>query len=152
MSDLTPSYGVTLLMAKIMMRFLLSLLLLCSLTSLASAADKNTALVHPGETIYVRFETQGKKIKFLSASKEKDEAAQVILTFDKDPKRDTGIRTLKVENKFTPDLVYKVEMRQLTQDHQERGKPTPVVGGKVAFDEYPWVVEELACFDFQLER
>ena len=58
-----------------MKRFLLSVLLLCSLTSLAMAADKNTALLHPGETVYVRFETNGKKIKFVSASKEKDEAA-----------------------------------------------------------------------------
>jgi len=135
-----------------MKRFLLSLLVLCALTSLATAAEKNTALIHPGETVYVRFETQGKKIKFLSASKEKDDAAQIIFTFDKDPKRDTGIRTLKVENKFPSDLVYKVEMRQLSHNHQARGQPTPVVGGKVAFDEYPWVVEELACFDFQLER
>jgi hypothetical protein len=33
-----------------------------------------------------------------------------------------------------------------------RGKPTPVVGGKVAFDDYPYFIEELACFDFKLER
>lgn len=133
-----------------MKRFLLSVLLLCSLTSLAMAADKNTALLHPGETVYVRFETNGKKIKFLSASKEKDEAAQVIFTFDKELKG--GMRTLKVENKFPSDLVYKVELRQLSQNHQARSKPTPVVGGKVAFDDYPFFVEELACFDFKLER
>jgi hypothetical protein len=133
-----------------MKRFLLSVLLLCSITSLAVAAEKNTALIHPGETVYVKFETQGKKIKFLSASKEKDEAAQVILTFDNEMK--SGMRTLKVENKFPADLVYKIELRQLSQNHQARGKPTPVVGGKVAFDEYPYFVEELACFDFKLER
>ena len=133
-----------------MKRFLLSLLILCSLTSLAVAADKNTALLHPGETVYVRFEAQGKKIKFLSASQEKDEAAQVIFTWEKESK--AGMRIMKVENKFPSDLVYRVEMRQLSQNHQARGKPTPVVGGKVAFDEYPYFIEELACFDFKLER
>ncbi len=44
-----------------MKRFLLGLLLLASLTSLAVAAEKNTALIHPGDTVYVRFETQGKR-------------------------------------------------------------------------------------------
>ncbi len=62
------------------------------------------------------------------------------------------MRVLKVENKFSSDLVYKVEMRSLTLKHETRLKPTPVVAGKVAFDEYPPVVEELACFDFKLER
>jgi hypothetical protein len=151
MSDLTPSYGVTLLLAKIMKRFLLSLLLLCSLTSLASAADKNTALIHPGETVYVRFETQGKKIKFASASKEKDDAAQIIFTWAKEFNKN-GMRQLKVENKFASDLVYKVEIRSLTQKHEARFSPSPVVAGKIGFDEYPIFVEEIAAFDFKLER
>lgn len=133
-----------------MKHFLLSVLLLCSLSSLAVAAEKNTALIHPGETVYVKFETHGQKIKFVSASMAKDESAQVILTFNKELK--AGMRTLKVENKFLADLVYKIEMRQVSQNHQMRGKPTPVVAGKVAFDDYPYFIEELACFDFKLER
>lgn len=150
MSDTTPSYGLTYCLDLIMKRFLLSLLVLCSLTSLALAAEKNTAVLRPGDTVYVRFETEGKKIKFLSASKEQDEQAQVIITF---PRELTGImRTLKVENKFPRDLVYKAEMRTLSPRHQARAKPTPVVAGKVAFDEYPPIVEEIACFDFKLER
>ena len=149
LSNHTPSYGLTLLLDKIMKRFLLSLFLLSSLTSLAMAGDKNTVLIHPGETVYVRFETQGKKIKFVSASKEKDDAAQVIFTWSKEVKAMN--RSLKVENKFPNDLVYKVEMRSLTAHHEMRGQPTPVVGGKVGFDDYPFIVEELACFDFKLE-
>ncbi len=133
-----------------MKRYLLWLFFLGTLTSLAVASDKNTALIHPGETVYVRFESQGKKIKFVSTSKERDDAAQVIFTFAKEFK---GVmRVLKVENKFPRDLVYKVEMRSLSQHHEMRGQPSPVVAGKVAFDEYPPVVEELACFDFKLER
>jgi hypothetical protein len=133
-----------------MKRFLLSLLLLCSLTSLAFAGDKNTALIHPGETIYVRFETQGKKIKFVKASTEKDDSAQVIFTLAKELKG--MMRQLKVENKFASDLVYKVEIRSLTQHHEARFSPSPVVAGKVGFDDYPVFVEEIAAFDFKLER
>ncbi len=133
-----------------MKRFLFSLLLLCSLTALASAAEKNTALIHPGETVYVRFELQGKKMKFVKASTEKDEAAQVIFTWAKELK---GLsRQLKVENKFANDLVYKVEIRSLTQHHEARFNPSPVVAGKVGFDDYPVFVEEIAAFDFKLER
>jgi len=131
-----------------MKRFLLSLFALTALASFAFA-EKNTVVIHPGETIYARFDVKGKKIQLAKASKEKDDQAQVIFTFDKEVVK--GLRTLKVENKFPNDLVYKAEMRSLTLKHERRVNPTPVVGGKVAFDPYPPVVEELAFFDFKAE-
>lgn len=90
-----------------------------------------------------------KKIQLVKTSKEQDDQAQVIFTFDKAVTN--GVRTLKVENKFPNDLIYKAEMRSLTLKHERRVNPTPVVGGKVAFDPYPSVVEELAFFDFKAE-
>jgi hypothetical protein len=131
-----------------MKRFLLSFLALAALTTLAYA-DKNTVLLHPGDIIYARFDVKGTKIKLAHAGPEKDDAAQVILSLDKEAKG--GSRTLKVENKFTSDMLYKIEIRSLSQNHQMRLPPTPVVAGKVAFDSYPAVVEEMALFDFKLE-
>jgi hypothetical protein len=120
------------------------------LAAVPAFAAKNTVLVHPGETIYARFEVDGKKIRLANAGTEKDEGAQVVFIFDKEP---TGyMRRLKVENRFERDFVYKVEMRSLTQGHQQRVPSTPVVGGKVAFEEYPVGVEELALYDFKIER
>lgn len=132
------------------MKRLLLALALFALAALPSfAADKNSVVIHPGETIYARFETKGKKIRLVQTSKEKDDAAQVIFTFDKDAVK--GMRNLKVENKFPNDLLYKAEMRSLTLKHERRVNPTPVVGGKLAIDPYPQVVEQLAFFDFKAE-
>jgi len=132
-----------------MKRLLFALFALCALTTFAFAADKNSVLIHPGETVYARFEVKGKKIRLVQAGKEKDDAAQVIFTFDKQAKE--GMRSLKVENKFPNDLIYKAEMRSLTLKHERRVNPTPVVGGKIAIDPYPIVVEQLAFFDFKAE-
>jgi hypothetical protein len=131
-----------------MTRFFFSLFAFAALTTFAFA-EKNTVLIHPGETVYARFEVKGKKIRLVSSGMEKDDAAQVIFTFDKDPTH--GMRTLKIENKFPNDLIYKVEMRSLKLKHQRRVTPTPVVGRKVAFDPYPAVADELALFDFKAE-
>lgn len=132
-----------------MKRFLLSLFVFGALATFAFA-EKNTVVIRPGETVYARFEMKkGKKIQLVKTSKEKDDQAQVIFTFDKEVVK--GMRTLKVENKFPNDLLYKAEMRSLTLKHERRVNPTPVVGGKVAFDPYPTVVEELAFFDFKAE-
>lgn len=131
-----------------MKRFFFSLFAFTALATFAFA-EKNTVLIHPGETVYARFEVKGKKIRLASSSKVKDDDAQVIFTFDKELTK--GSRMLKVENKFPNDLVYKAEMRSLTLKHERRVEPTPVVGGKVGFDPYPPVVEELAFFDFKAE-
>lgn len=133
-----------------MKRLLLSLLALCALTVVASAADKDTVKVRPGETVYVQFEKSGKRMKLVNWSTEPNESAQVIATFEQEARG--PLRRLKMENKFPQDLVYKCELRSVTMKLTQRGRPTPVVGGKVAFDEYPSTVEELALFDFKLQR
>ncbi len=130
-----------------MMRFLLSFLLLAALTT-AAYADKSVVM-HPGDTMYVRFDVKGTKIKLAHAGPEKDDAAQVIFSLSKEVKEYT--RTMKVENKFANDFVYKVEIRSLSLNHQMRVPTTPVVARKVAFDTYPMGVEELSLFDFKLE-
>ena len=101
-----------------MKRFLLAFFALSALTSFAFA-EKGTVLIHPGETIYARFEVKGKKIQLVNASKEKDEGAQVIFTFAQEVAK--GMRTLKVENRFPNDLLYKAEMRSLSLKHERRG-------------------------------
>lgn len=131
-----------------MKRFLIALFAFAALTTL-SFADKNTIIVHPGDTVYARFEGKGKKIHLVHQGAEKDDAAQVIFSFSKEAKK--GVRTLTVENKFPNDLVYKAEMRSLSLNHQQRVPTTPVVGNKMAFDTYPPGVEEIALFDFKLE-
>jgi hypothetical protein len=131
-----------------MKRLLLALFALTALTTFAFA-EKNSVVIHPGEVVYARFEVKGKKIRLIQTSKEKDDAAQVIFTFDKVATK--GMRNLKVENKFPNDLIYKAEMRSLTLKHERRVNPTPVVGGKLSIDPYPQVVEELSFFDFKAE-
>jgi hypothetical protein len=131
-----------------MKRFLLAHFALSTLTTFAFA-EKSTVLIHPGETVYARFEVKGKKIRLIKSGKEKDDQAQVIYTFDKELTK--GMRMLKIENKFANDLIYQAEMRSLTLKHERRVTATPVVGGKVGFDPYPPMVEELAFFDFKAE-
>ncbi|MES1167686.1 MAG: hypothetical protein ABUL61_00815, partial [Oleiharenicola lentus] len=71
-----------------MKRLLLAVFFVTSLILPAHAKEKpNTVLIHPGETVYARFEAKGKKIKLLSVSKEPDAGAQVIFTFQPDPKK-----------------------------------------------------------------
>ncbi len=134
-----------------MKRPLLAVFLLISLILSARAADKaNTVLIHPGEVIYARFESYGKKIKLVGFSKEKDDGAQVIFSFQPDAKKPVYI--LKVENKFTQALIYLVEMRSLTKKQQFPMPVSPVVGGKLAFETFPRQVEEVAAYGFQLEK
>jgi len=134
-----------------MKRLLLAVFSLACLLQPTLAANKpNTVLIHPGETIYARFETTGKKLKLLSFSKEKDEGAQVVFVLLPDAKR--PLLNLKVENKLPRDLLYKVEMRSLTSKMQFLVPVTPVVSGKVAFEDFPKQVEELAAYDFKMEK
>jgi len=134
-----------------MKRFLYAVLLLICLSPLAQAADKiSTLIIHPDETIYARFEVSPKKIKLVSVAKEADPQAQVIFTLTRDPK--TTVLNLKVENKFSNDLVYRAEIRSKTRNLKSPFQATPVVGGKVAFETIPPAVEEFAAFDFKLAK
>jgi hypothetical protein len=133
------------------MKRLLLLLLLASLGTLDLGASEkpNTVLIHPGEVIYARFEQKGKKLKLVSAAKEKDEQAQVVLTLAP-VKKNTGT-TLKVENKFAKELLYKAEMRSLTLKMHQPATVFPVVAGKMALEPLPPAIEEMALYGFELE-
>ena len=131
-----------------MKRFFLLLSALV-LTVAAHAADKNTVVLRPGDIAYVRFENAGKKIRVANVSKEKDDAAQVIFNLSADPK--DGLK-MKVENNFPRDLLYKVELRSLRLKREMRAPSTPVVANKIAIETYPPMVEEIALYDFRLEK
>src|SRR5689334_16926416 len=134
-----------------MKRLLLAAFSLVTLVLPANASEKaNTVLIHPGETVYARFETKGKKLKLVSYSKEKDEAAQVIFTMAPDAKK--PLYNLKVENKLPLTLLYNGEARSLKRNLKFDSPMTPVVAGKVSFEVFPKVLEELAAYGFQLEK
>ena len=134
-----------------MNRLLLAVFLVTALTLPALAKEKaNTVLIHPGETVYARFETKGKKMKLVSTSKVLDESAQVVLSFRADATKPGNILT--VENKFPRALFYSAEIRSLTRKLHFPLRTSPVVAGKLAFENVPKEVEELAAFEFKLER
>jgi hypothetical protein len=136
-----------------MKRFFTALLLLACLSPWARAANTpNTLVIHPEETIYARFEVSAKKIKLINLSKEPDAEAQVVFYFHKDPDPKKKGNVLKVENRFSSDLFYTAEMRSLTLKQQFRAPVTPVVAGKVSYDSFPTQVEEIAAFDFKLDK
>lgn len=133
------------------MRLFLTLLLLGSLTLSAQAANKaNTVVLRPGEVIYARFETQGKKIKLAGASKEKDDNAQVIFTLKREA--ETLVIKLKVENKFARDFVYEARIRSNRLARESRVEVMPVVGGKLAIEELSPLTDELTLSGFKLEQ
>lgn len=134
-----------------MKRLLFALLFAASLTLPAQAKEKaNTVIIHPGEVVYARFEAKGTKLKLVSYSKEKDEAAQVVITLQPDEKK--AVNTLKVENKFTRDLHYSLEMRSLVRKQHFSRETTPVVAGKLALENMPKEADELAVSGFKLEK
>ncbi|MDI1319271.1 MAG: hypothetical protein PSW75_03630 [bacterium] len=134
-----------------MMRLLLSLLLLGSLALPAQAASKaNTINLRPGDVIYARFESNGKKIKLAGATKEKDEAAQIIFTLTRD-KESLDLK-LKVENKFPKDFVCEVVLRSKRLDRESPAEVLSVVGGKLAFETFSALTDELIVSGFKLER
>jgi hypothetical protein len=134
-----------------MKRLLLLLLILAPLGSIGLAASEraNTVLIHPGETIYARFEQKGKKLKLLEATKEKDAKAQLILTATQNEK--TKFITLKLENSFAKDLLYKAEMRSVKFKRHTAATVYPVVGGKMGTVDFPPMVDEIALYEFQLD-
>ena len=133
---------------------ILVLLVLAPLGSPALRAGEkaNTVLIHPGEVIYARFEQKGKKLKLISATKEKSDAAQVIVTLSlPDPKNKKGDLTLKVENNFAQDLAYEGEMRIVARNMRHPAMVSPVVGGRMALEPVPFFIDEIALFEFGLQ-
>ncbi|MBI2498265.1 MAG: hypothetical protein HYV75_10280 [Opitutae bacterium] len=135
-----------------MKRLLLSLLAASTLGPLAVGAGKktNTVLIHPGETIYAKFTQKDRKLTLVGTSKEKDETAQLVFTMSKTAPGETS--SLQVVNKFAKDLVYKVEIRSLALKRQAPLMVVPVVAGKLAREQLPPHIEELAAYAFKLER
>lgn len=135
-----------------MKRLLLSLLAAAVIGPPAVVAGEkpNTVLIHPGETIYAKFTRKDRKLTLVSTSKEKDETAQLIFTMAKTAAGETS--SIQVENKFAKDLVYKVEIRSLSLKRQVPFVVVPVVAGKLAREQLPPYIEELAAYAFKLER
>ena len=132
-----------------MKRLFYLILCLASLSSVLHASEKaNTVLIHPGDMLYARFAEHGKKLKLLNVSKEKDDQAQLVITFEKNAK-DVGM-TLKLHNHFTKDLRYQVEMRSLTRHLTRPATVYPVVTDKMSIDPIFPQTEELAIFGFEL--
>lgn len=132
------------------MRLFLSLFLLGSLALPALAASKaNTVDLRVGEVVYARFEPSGKKIRLANAGKEPDEAAQVIFTLTRD--KDTLELKLRVENKFAQDFDAQVVVHSKRISSSLPAEAISVVGGKLAFETYPALGDELTFSGFKLE-
>ena len=133
---------------------ILVLLVLAPLGSPALRAGEkaNTVLIHPGEVIYAQFEQKGKKLKLISATKEKNDSAQVVVSLAlRDPKNRTADIILKVENNFSQDLIYAAEMRRVTKNQHRQATVFPVVANKLALEPMPFFIDELALFEFELQ-
>ena len=101
----------------------------------------------------VRFTQLGGKIKLVQTSKTLDPEAQVILSLDPtDPTKKKLFLNLKVENKFSQDLIYKAQLRSLTENRKIMAPVYPVVAGKMSLETFPPHVEEIAIFGYELER
>lgn len=130
-------------------RLLWLLLLLPVLTITCLGA--NSALIHPGEVIYIRFEQQKLKLKLISASKEKDEQAQVIVSLEQVVSGQDHI-TLKVVNKFTKDLHYKAEVRAPSKKLSLMTPVSLVVAERLSLEKLAPTIEEVFLFGFGLEK
>ena len=134
-----------------MPRLLLFLLVLAGFSAPALVAGEkaNTVLIHPGETVYARFQEKGSKLKLLGATKEKDGNAQLVISLsarDKD-----GTATLKLESAFAHDLIYKASIRSNAFKRTMALPVYPIVGGKMGTVALPLMVDEVALFEFQFE-
>lgn len=132
-----------------MKRFFTLFLLVAALHPLAVAAPKDITL-RPGDTVYLRFDTSGKKLRLLGTSPDPDAQAQVIFTLQRDTAKKTVV--LRVENKLAKDLEYRAEMRSLRLNLKAPAPVTPVVAGKLAIENLPELLEVLTAFDFQYAR
>ena len=132
-----------------MKRFFLLLLIIVPLATAVRGGEKpNTVLIHPGEVIYAKFAENGKKLKLLATGMTADDNAQLILSMVPVPKSDAFI--LKLQNRFSKDLNYKVEMRILTLKVRQPATVFPVVAGKMSFDNIAPKADELAVYGFEL--
>lgn len=135
-----------------MKRLLFLLLLFLGILNSFAGERANTVLIHPGEVIYVRFTQNKLKLKVVSATKEKDEQAQVILSLTPGDVKKNEQATLKVTNKFPLELNYKVEARSLSQKLNAEMPAMPVVAQKISLEKFAPMIEEAALFGFVLKK
>ena len=88
----------------------------------------------------------------VSATKEKDEQAQVILSLTLGDVKKNEQATLKVTNKFPLELNYKVEARNLTLKMNAEMPVMPVVAQKISLEKFAPMIEEAALFGFVLKK
>jgi hypothetical protein len=120
-------------------------------TAEAHSEKPNTVVIHPGDVMYARFERTGTKLRLISATKQDDPQAQVVLHFGTWDKKNLSIG-FEIENRFDRELTYQVETR-ITKINLWRTPPVvPVVEGKVAFEEWPVPLDEVAVFGFVLSK
>lgn len=105
-------------------------------------------LLHPGETLYATFERTGDSLTLARVSKDADKAAQ--LTLKMAPLKEIHGTMLQVQNKFDKNLYYKAEMHLLSKKKRANTSVVPVIAGKVSFESWPYVIEELALTGFEL--
>ena len=110
---------------------------------------RDTALIHPGETLYVTFQRTGDSLTLAHIGKDADKAAQLIFTMA--PFKEIHGTSLKVENKFDKNLNYKAEMHLLSKSKRANTSVVPVIAGKLSFESWPYVIEELALSGFELK-
>ena len=104
--------------------------------------------IHPGETLYVTFQRSGDSLTIAHAGKDVDKEAQVIFTMA--PIKEIHGMSLKVENKFDKNLHYKAEVRLLSNNKRANTSVVPVRAGKMSFESWPYMIEELALSEFEL--
>ena len=113
-----------------------------------NSGKSGTVLIHPGETFYVYFQRAGDSLTLSRVSKDADKAAQLILKMG--PLKEIHGTMLQVENKFDKNLYYKAEMRLLSKNKRANTSVAPVIAGKLSFESWPHVIEELALSGFEL--
>jgi hypothetical protein len=108
-----------------------------------------TVLIHPGETFYVTFQRNGDTLTLAHVGKDIDKAAQLIFTMA--PFKEIHGTSLKVQNKFDKNLYYKAEIHLLSKNKRADTSVVPVIAGKMSFESWPSVIEELALSGFELK-
>jgi len=109
----------------------------------------DNVLIHPGETLYVTFQRTGDSLTLAHVGKDADKTAQLVFTMA--PFKEIHGTSLKVENKFDKNLCYKAEMHLLSKSKRASTSVVPVFAGKLSFESWPYVIEELALSGFELK-
>ena len=132
------------------MTFLALLGVSCVAMAAPTKERPNTVLIHPGEVLYATFQEKGNDLVLANVTKEKTEAAQLVLTMHAfDPK--DQMLMLKVESRFKKDMQYKAEMRMLSTNRRADTSVLPVMAGKMSFESWAHPIEELALYGFILK-